>query len=254
MNPIRTALVAVALFPFAAEANDAPAPADAAPATTGDGIAGLSARDPASDRAYFARTGLVAPAGTVSLEVRVPLFPTALARASYNPTDFLEVGVTGGGLVPVLGGHIKLQLIRTETVAVAASVDGMHLWLEEGGDMVIGALNGSVCADGPACRTLVSVHLNGVTFRPRNVDIDDVYFAPGASLVTGLGRRNKLVGELHYGRMSNSFDAHYFGGFGGIRFPRKRATWDVGVALLGQNDNGAVAAYPFPFFGMSARR
>ena len=120
MRRLTTALCVSIAWPVAASANTG---TDAVPEPSV--IDQRRDSDAGSDRAYWADTALMQPAGTVSVVGRIPLFPAAMGSVNYGVSDFLEVGV-GGVFIPddpwgTDGGHVKAQVLRTERVMASRS-------------------------------------------------------------------------------------------------------------------------------------
>ncbi len=229
----------------------AAAPADPAALT---GIERLSAEDAAADRAYIARTALIAPAGTVTWSTRAPLFPVGFSNLSVSLSDRIEVGV--GSLVvieegAVFSGNAKLQLLRSKTAALAISID--HARFDFDGESSEGVTWAQVvaswCSDGEACNSLLSFHVNALGFS----DDDDLPVLGGVSYSTG--RKHRFVTELHTWRDRGGAETLLLGYFGG-RFGNQRhsVAVDAGIAFALLFDSGdEPEGAPYPFLGLSAR-
>lgn len=235
----------------------AAAVAEPAPAAELTGIAKRSAEDPAADRAYLARTALIAPSGTISVQARAPLAPGMMGQLSAS-LGRVEVGV--GTIVigdegAALGFNAKAQLLRGRRAALAASLD---VFSPPDGDdtLYVPSLVASLCADGDACNTLVSVHLTGLGIEGE----DEMPVLGGVSW--SMGRRGKFVGELHL--TDDNGDSILVGYLGG-RWGSRKLAFDAGIGFAG--DPGSTASgdcidycedsgpdiVPYPFVGLSAR-
>lgn len=237
----------------------APQPAVAAAATDPTapvltGIDRLSAEDAASDRAYGARTALIAPKGKVTWSTRAPLFPVGASELSVSLTDRIEAGV--GTILIVdegaaFGAHAKVQLLRSKTAALAASIDvvGFDFEQESSDKIYMPQLVASWCTDGEDCNSLLSFHLNAFALD----DDDDVPVLGGVSYSTG--KKSRLVTEAHLWRDEGGDDTLLVGYFGG-RFGNKRHTVavDAGLAFAFIFDHGdEPEGAPYPFVGLSVR-
>lgn len=217
------------------------------------GIERLSAEDAAADRAYLARTALVAPAGTVTWSTRAPLFPVGFSNLSLSLSDRIEVGV--GSLVvieegAVFSGNVKVQLLRSKTAALAVSIDHARFDLdqEQSDGVTWGQVVASWCTDGEACNSLLSFHVNALVLE----DEDDMPVLGGVSYSTG--KKHRFVAEAHTWR-DDGDEALLLGYFGG-RFGNKAhsVAVDAGIAFALLFDDGDdVEGAPYPFLGLSAR-
>jgi hypothetical protein len=232
------------------------------------GIRRRAAEDPAADRAYVARTALVAPRGTITLDVRAPTMPAALATLNVAVTDRIELGAGGAavymfdsGSDPLEGSlfalHGKVQLVKGRRAALAFGYDLIKTRDDDDDDtLYIPSLVASFCTDGDLCRTLLSVHLTGIGMDGE----DEMPVFGGVSFVSGA--KNRLVGEIHASRDDETGET-IFGGYLGARFGGRKVAFDAGVAFggvdesattcdgCGGDDEGELGA--FPFVGMSAR-
>ena len=239
-----------------------PAAAGAA-ATYGEpeltGIARRTQDDAAADRAFFARTALIAPRGTISVDLRAPTGPALFGGINAAISDRFELGI--GGLMIVeedslLGFHGKLQVYRGQRAALAVGLDVIHNEGEpEYNDkLIMPSIAASWCTDGgPACGTLLTLHVTGFSLE----DEEEMPIFAGVSVVTG-GRR-KLVAELHVNNDDESGET-LFGGYVGGRFGGKKFAFDAGLAFGGISDDNDCDGcesdselIPFPFVGLSSR-
>lgn len=234
-----------------APAAAAATPVDPAPALTG--IAAASANDAASDRAYFARTALVAPSGTVTLSARAPLAPVAFSTLAVSLSDRVEVGVGTAMVIEEGGmftGYAKLQLLRSKTAALALTLDVAQVDDEQ---IYWPQLVASWCSDGETCNSLVSLHLNALGVSGE----DEMPVIGGVSWSTG--KKTRLVTELHV-HHDGERDETLLLGYAGGRFGNSKVAVDAGIAFGmfsdGNDCDGCgsdTEAVPYPFVGFSAR-
>lgn len=220
------------------------------------GIARREKEDPASDRAYLARTALVAPSGTVTFQARAPLAPGALGGISAS-LGRVEIGVStvmileeGDGAA--FGFNAKVQLLKGRRSALAVTLDTLSP-PDEDETLYVPSLVASFCTDGDACNTLLSAHLTMLA-------LDGQGEAPVfAGLSFSKGRRAKLVGELH---ITDSDSESIFAGYLGGRWGGPKLAFDAGIGFAGELDdssdcydcyNDDPAVIPYPFIGLSAR-
>lgn len=209
-------------------------------------------RDAASGRAYFTETALTAPAGSVSIAVRMPTAPGAEAQVRYAITDWLEVGVGGIGIMAyelegVPSVHAKVQLWRNRDTALAIGLS--HYAAPSDESITVPTIALSTCVDGPRCGVLISATVNALVFgKHEYYGYDDGGLDPlvavGGSLV--MGSTVQFVGELN---ATTEGDDLYLLGYGGARFNSRRVAFDAGVAIGATEDE----AVPFPFLGMTGR-
>lgn len=215
------------------------------------GIAKREKEDPGSDRSYLARTALVAPRGTVTIQARAPLAPGMLGGISAS-MGRLEIGVStvliaeedAGG---AFGFNAKLQLLKGRRSALAVTIDTLTPPDEEE-TLYMPSLVASFCADGDACSTLLSAHLTMFA-------IDGEEEAPVfAGVSFAKGQRGKLVGELH---ITDSDTESIFAGYLGGRWGGSKVAFDAGIGFAGELDDCADCGdpdfIPYPFVGLSAR-
>ncbi len=218
------------------------------------GIARREKDDPAADRAYLARTALVAPKGTVTFQARAPIAPGALGQLTAS-LGRVEIGVGGIAIIEegaVLGFNGKVQLLRGRRAALAATLD-MFKPPDEEDTLYMPSLVASFCADGDACDTLLSVHLTMFA-------VDGEESAPVFGGVSfSKGRRAKLVGEIH---MTDDESDSVFAGYIGGRWGGPKVAFDAGIGFAGELDSASSCSdcydddpevIPYPFVGLSAR-
>ncbi len=218
------------------------------------GIARRQAEDPAADRAYLARTALIAPSGSVTFQARAPLAPGMLGQVSASFGRF-ELGV-GGILITdeaaVLGLNAKVQLLRSRRAALAASID-LFAPPDDDETLYLPSLVASVCADGDACNTLLSLHLTAIGIEGE----DEAPVFGGVSW--SMGKRGKFVGELH---MTDDDSESVVAGYLGGRWGTNKVAFDAGIGFGGTLDDGNSCSdcyddgpdiIPWPFIGLSAR-
>jgi hypothetical protein len=226
------------------------------PTSTLVGIDKRQKEDPASDRAYLARTALIAPSGTVTIQARAPIAPGAIGGISAS-LGRVEIGVSTLIIADEDGGAIgfnaKLQLLKGRRSALAATLDTLSA-PDEDGTLYMSSLVASFCTDGDACNTLLSAHL---TMLAADGEDEAPVFA-GVSF--SKGARGKLVGEFH---ITDNEDESVFGGYLGGRWGGSKLAFDAGIGFGGVvEDNQCYDDYcdgsdtdvaPWPFVGLSAR-
>ncbi|MBZ0231362.1 MAG: hypothetical protein K8M05_03365 [Deltaproteobacteria bacterium] len=223
------------------------------------GIARREKEDPGSDRAYLARTALVAPKGTVTIQARAPLAPGALGGISAS-MGRVEIGVSTVLIAEEEGGafgfNAKVQLLKGRRTALAVTLDTLSP-PDEDETLYAPSLVASFCADGDACNTLLSAHL---TMFALDGEEEAPVFA-GVSFAKG--RRGKLVGELH---ITDNEQESIFAGYLGGRWGGAKLAFDAGIGFAGvledDSSSGCIdycyedddpEVIPYPFVGLSAR-
>lgn len=244
------ALVATALAPGVAHADET--------------ISSRAADDAAVGRSYFAPTALNAPEGSVTLNLRAPLYPAISASINATLTDRIEVFVGAGAAIVLddegnnpnrlVGGGVKLQVLRTASTAVALTGSAYRREayfhtdpFEEGWDepaLVIGEVGavGTTCLDA-RCNTIVTAHAHYLP-ELRKGGVDRVW--GGGSIVAGRGR-SRIVADATLGR-----EADDTGLLGYLGYRAARETWSFDAGLLVVAD-GSGDVLPWPTFGVSAR-
>lgn len=228
------------------------AAADAAPPLVG--IEKRQVEDVGADRAYLARSALIAPSGAVTFQLRAPIAPVALGQVSASFGRF-ELGVGGIGIAEegrVLAVNGKVQLLRSRRAALAASLD-IFAPPDDDETLFVPSLVASLCADGDACNTLVSLHLTALAIAGE----DEAPVFGGVSW--SMGRGTKLVGELH---VTDDEHDSVVAGYVGGRWGLGKLALDAGVGFGGQlggaqscsgcYDDGP-EIMPWPFVGLSGR-
>ncbi len=231
----------------------APPPVDPEPALTG--IDRRQKDDPGSDRAYLARTALIAPSGTVTFQARAPLAPGMMGGISAS-LGRVEIGASGIVIADedgaALGFNAKVQLLKGRRSALAVSLDTITP-PDEDDSLYYAQLVASFCTDGDACNTLLSAHLS--MFALDGEDEAPVF----AGLSFSKGRRGKLVGELH---ITDSESESVFAGYLGGRWGGNKVAFDAGIGFAGELDDAGDCydcydsdppIIPYPFVGLSAR-
>lgn len=221
------------------------------------GIARREKEDPGSDRAYLARTALVGPSGTVTVQARAPLAPGMLGGISAS-LGRVEIGVHSVMVFEdedegaALGFNAKVQLLKGRRSALAVTLDTLTP-PDENETLYYSSLVASFCTDGDACNTLLSAHLS--MFALDGEDEAPVF----AGLSFSKGRRGRLVGELHI--TDNDQESIYFGYLGG-RWGGNKVAFDAGIGFAGELDDSSDCydcyeedpeLMPYPFIGLSAR-
>jgi hypothetical protein len=230
------------------------APVAAEPTTELVGIARRQKEDPASDRAYLARTALVAPSGTVTLQARAPIAPGMLGGLSAS-LGRVEIGV-GSMLIfeegAALGFNAKVQLLKGRRSALAVTLDTLTP-PDDDETLYYSSLVASFCADGDACNTLLSAHLSMFAFDGE--DEAPVF----AGLSFSKGAKTRLVSELH---ITDNENESVFAGYLGGRWGGQKVAFDAGIAVAGVIDDAGDCGdcyeddpevIPYPFIGLSAR-
>lgn len=231
-------------------------PVDPAPTLTG--IARREKEDPGADRAYLARTALVAPSGTVTFQTRAPLAPGALGGISAS-LGRLEIGVQSVMVFvdeegAAFGFNAKLQLLKGRRTALAVTLDTLSPPDEEQ-TLYMSSLVASFCTDGDACNTLLSAH---ITMLAADGEEEAPVFA---GLSFSKGARTRLVGEFH---ITDNEEQSVFAGYLGGRWGGNKVAFDAGIGFAGvAEDSSDCIDYcyeddepeviPYPFIGLSAR-
>ncbi|HVV88279.1 MAG TPA: hypothetical protein VHE35_34795 [Kofleriaceae bacterium] len=252
-------------------ATAAPPPAVARDETQLVGIDRRVAEDRVADRGYLAPTALVAPAGTTTLTLQMPLAPGGSVRLDRSFTRRLSLGAGVVGyadsdnLVGILGLNGKYQLWhgRRAALAVTASIyniPGAADVADDGADVTlfVPGVSASICT-GDDCRTLVTADVEAIA----GVDDQRLPIAGGLSIATGT--RRQLIAEVH--TTSDDTDRFWFGFVGG-RFVGTRWAFDAGLGFgavreteqglcidggCSDADATTTDVKPYPFLALSSR-
>jgi hypothetical protein len=244
-------LPAIALAqPGAVPAYYVPPPPPTAPVEPTPELGGIDRRqadDPGADRAYLARSALLAPSGSVTVQVRAPLAPGAMGSIAYS-MGRVEVGVNGFVIAEeesAFGLNAKVQLLKGRRSALAVTLDTLTP-PDDDETIYLSSLVASFCTDGDACNTLLSGHL---TMLAADGEDEAPVFA-GISF--SKGRRSKLVGEFH---ITDSDSESVFAGYLGGRWGSGKLAFDAGIGFGGEDDDydSDPDIVPYPFVGLSAR-
>jgi hypothetical protein len=262
---VAVAVAAVLAVPAVAAAQPSVAPiieptatptAAPTPTRTSVGIDKRQEEDPASDRAYLARTALIAPSGTVTIQARAPIAPGGMGGISAS-LGRVEIGVSTLIIAvdegSAIGFNAKVQLLKGRHSALAATLDTLSI-PDDDDSLYMTSLVASFCTDGDACNTLLSAHL---TMLAADGEDEAPVFA-GVSF--SKGARTRLVGEFH---ITDSEEESVFGGYLGGRWGGSKLAFDAGIGFGGvveddrcyddYCDDSDSDVFPWPFVGLSAR-
>lgn len=231
-------------------------------------VMGLPTRaqtDAAAGRSYFGPTALVAPSGSITATVRVPLFPAFEGSLSASIADRLEVVVGAAAAInpydesgypaQVLTGGAKLQVLRAERAAIALTGSVYrrpgytHYNFDESWEekrLVVGEVGGvaSLCIT-QRCTTIASAHVHYI---PEIWGGTQTHGWGGVSLVGGEGR-HRVVLDATIANTDEEDGHSALLNYVGYRHAKARLSFDAGALVIVSDGE----ALPWPTFGMSAR-